>query len=398
MLVLLSNEPRDYAWGSQVLIADLEGRRPSGRPEAEVWFGDHPGCPARVEDGTGRTLDVLLTDTGAAPLSYLLKLLAAASPLSIQVHPTKAEAAAGFDREESAGIARDAAARTYRDANHKPELVVALSETFRALVGLRPLEDTRRLVAALGHGPGPAALAAHLAGDDAAAALRTTLRWLLSGDAQADVAGIVAALATASDGEFVAELAAARQVAAVYPGDPGVVVGLLMNLVELRSGEALFLDAGVMHAYLDGLGVEIMAASDNVLRGGLTPKHVDVAELMRIVDTTPGPPPRLLPRTNDGIELFDPGVADFSLSRATVNPGAAHRVPLRGPAIVLATGGTVEVSTAAAHRVLTPGQAIFVTADEAGVTLSGDGQAFVAQPGDPDPATRRARHEGSIRA
>lgn len=383
MLVPLSNDPRDYAWGSPTLLAELEGRRPSGRPEAEVWLGDHPGCPARVDDGSGRTLDALLADLDAAPLSYLLKLLAAASPLSIQVHPSKPAAAAGFGREESAGIARDASARNYRDANHKPELIVALSESFRALVGLRAVADTRRLVAALGDGRGPAALAAHLAGDDAADALRETLRWLLSGEAAGAVDDIIAALDTASDAEFAAELAAAREVAAVYPGDPGVIVALLMNLVELRRGEALFLDAGMLHAYLEGLGVEIMAASDNVLRGGLTPKHVDVAELLRIVDTTPTPPPRLRPTTADGLEVFDPGVGDFSLTRVAVAADASRRVPLRGPAIVVATRGTVEVGGAdggAAHA-LRPGQAVFATADESALALSGAGEAFVAQPG-----------------
>ena len=140
MLIPLANDPRDYAWGSTSLLADLEGREPADHPEAEVWFGDHPGDPSETPDG--RTLDRWIADEGAAsgidqPLPYLLKLLAAASALSIQAQPSKAQAEAGFAREEAAGIPRDAAERTYRDDNHKPELIVALSETFRALAGLQ---------------------------------------------------------------------------------------------------------------------------------------------------------------------------------------------------------------------------------------------------------------------
>src|SRR6478735_9150238 len=150
MLVPLSNDARDYDWGSTTLIPQLAGRSPSGRPEAEVWFGDHPADPAETPDG--RPLDMWIADEGHSHgvpehLPYLLKLLAAASALSIQAHPSKAQAEAGFAREEAAGIARDAADRTYRDDNHKPELIVALSEEFRALAGLRDLDASRRLVA-----------------------------------------------------------------------------------------------------------------------------------------------------------------------------------------------------------------------------------------------------------
>ncbi len=200
MLIPIANVPRDYAWGSTDLIAELQGRAPSGRPEAEIWFGDHPGSPSIVQDGSRRTLRDVLTDAGSPPLPYLLKLLAAGSPLSIQAHPSKAQAVLGFAREEAAGIPRDGAARTYRDDNHKPELIVALSDPFRALAGLRPLAETRRIVEMLGGGAGPAALRAHLEGDDEALALRSTIEWLLSGEAQDEVDGIIsAALAAAAD-------------------------------------------------------------------------------------------------------------------------------------------------------------------------------------------------------
>ncbi|WP_243076960.1 mannose-6-phosphate isomerase, class I [Microbacterium sp. SS28] len=385
MLVPLINEPRDYAWGSTTLIAELEGRTPNGRPEAEVWYGDHPADPAVVPDGRG--LGEWLADEGAgtgapARLPYLLKVLAAASPLSIQAHPSKAQAEEGFAREEAAGIPRDAAERTYRDDNHKPELIVAVSETFTALAGLRDLEATRRLVATLGAAGEP--LTARLAGTDAAASLRDTIAWLLSGTAQAEVAALIGAAASAESEEFAAELALSRHLDDAYPGDPGVVVALLMNLVELRRGEAVFVPAGVLHAYVAGLGVELMAASDNVLRGGLTPKHIDVPELLSVLDSTPGPAPVLRPAVlAGGIERFAAeGIADFALLHAST-PGTGTDVALDGVAIALVTAGEVEIEGAAtgAREILIPGRAVLVTPDEGTLRARGTGDLFVATPG-----------------
>lgn len=386
MLTRISNTPRDYAWGSTTLIAGLEGRAPSGRPEAEVWFGDHPGSPSEVHDGTGRTLDDWLpaqaaADDVPAKLPYLLKLLAAGAPLSIQVHPSKAQAEAGFAREEAAGVRRDAGERNYRDDNHKPEVIVALSDPFVALAGLRDIRATRRLIDGLG--ADAASLRARLDGTDAQEALRATIGWLLGGDARADVDRIIHAAASASSDEFADELALAARLAEAYPGDPGVVVALLMNLVSLRPGEAVFVPAGVLHAYVAGLGVELMAASDNVLRGGLTPKHIDVDELLSLVDAAPSPPPRLAPvELEPGVELFDAGVPDFALVHVEVGGGSAT-VALRGTAIALATHGTVRVTGASGESIeLTPGQAALATADEAPLVVAGSGELFIAMPGD----------------
>lgn len=379
MLLPISNTPRDYAWGSTTLIAGLEGREPSGAPEAESWFGGYAGSPSRVDDGSGRTLDVALADAGEPALPYLLKLLAAASSLSIQAHPTKEQAVAGFARDEERGIPRDAAERTYRDENHKPEIIVALSDTFRALVGLRPLADTRRLVAALGDGAAVRALRDRLHGDDAPAVLRDTLSWALAG--RAPVADIAAALEGAAAPEFAAEFDVYRRIAADFPGDAGLIVALLMNLVVLRRGEAVFAPAGVLHAYQDGLGVELMAASDNVLRGGLTPKHIDVAELLDVVDTTPGVVPTVAAHAiAPGVEAFEVPVPDFALSRVTV-AGTPIERPLTGAAIVLAVAGEVTVATADASVALVPGRAAYVSAGERAVTLTGAGEVFVAEPG-----------------
>lgn len=371
MLLPLSNVPRDYAWGSTSLLADLEGRTASGDPEAEVWFGDHPGDPADLPDG--RTLDAV---TGGR-LPYLLKLLAAGSALSIQVHPTIEQARAGWQRE--AGLDGDDPRRNYRDDNHKPELIVALSERFEALSGLRPVADTLRLLDALEESAGVVALRRRLQGEGDV--LRDAVAWLLSGDAQTEVDDIIAVIETGASAEFGAELAVARRIARQYPSDPGVVVSLLMNYVVLAPGEGIFLRAGLLHAYISGLGVEIMAASDNVLRGGLTPKHIDVAELLAILDTTPAEVPVLRP-TSAAVMEYPADVPDFALRRVTLS-GTRVVVDVAGPAMVLATAGAVTVADGAAGEgvPVRVGSAVFATADESALVLEGVGEVFIAQPG-----------------
>ncbi len=378
MLIPITNRALDYAWGSPVLLAELEGRRPSDAREAEVWFGDHPAHPA-VTLG-GERLDAWLAQRAHPPLPYLLKLLAAASTLSIQAHPSKEQAEAGFAREEAAGIPRDAATRVYRDANHKPELIVALSDEFRALAGLRPIERTRALLGELGDAG--AALAERL--DGTSAATSAALAWVLSSDARADVAAIVAAARAASSDDFDAEFTLAGVLDDQYPGDPGVVVALLMNLVRLRRGEALFVPAGVLHAYLEGLGVEIMAASDNVLRGGLTPKHIDVDELVAVLDPTDAAVPvvQAVPEAV-GIERYDVPIPDFTLRVLRPDGSGGIEAQIAGMTIALATAGEVMVEGAASGTslTLTPGMAVLIAPDELSILITGAGELFLAAPG-----------------
>ncbi|WP_254409639.1 mannose-6-phosphate isomerase, class I [Streptomyces sp. AC495_CC817] len=373
MLLSLSNEPRDYAWGSTTLLAELEGRAPAAGPEAEVWFGDHPGDPSDVAGGG--TLDAVTGGT----LPYLLKLLAAARPLSIQVHPTLAQAREGWARE--AGLDVDDPRRNYRDDNHKPELIVVLSERFESLSGLRPVDDTLRLLSALGDAGAVAELRSRLQGDGDV--LRDTIGWLLSGGAQPEVDEVVSAVraaAASETGEWAETLRAVAGIADSYPGDPGVVVALLMNHVVLRRGEGIFLRAGLLHAYVSGLGVEIMAASDNVLRGGLTPKHIDVPELLSVLDTTPGEVQVLRPAAG-AIAEYPVDVPDFALRRITLS-GAPVTVAVDAPTMVLTTAGTVSVRGAdGGVRAIEVGTAVFATADEGAIELSGDGEVFVASPG-----------------
>lgn len=377
MLETLSNAPRDYAWGSPTAIPALQGRAPTGVPEAEVWFGDHPGSPAVL--GDGRSLVAARTDSGKAPLPFLLKILAASSSLSIQAHPDLAQARAGFAREEAAGIPRDAAERIYRDDNHKPEIIVALSDRFRALVGLRRVEDTLRLLSGFGDAAGVLRLRDALTVAAPADALRSVIEEVLSGQADDIVSAVASALTDAESPGFAEEIDVLRAIVRDFPGDAGIVVALLMNLVVLRAGEAVFAPAGVLHAYQDGLGVELMAASDNVLRGGLTPKHIDVAELMTIVDTEPGNAPLVIPVADGAGETFDADVPDFVLTRYATTSGPVS-VTLDGPAIVLAADGAVTVSAGDRRIDLTPGTAAYAD-DESFLVLGGSGVVYLARPG-----------------
>ncbi|MFD5747953.1 mannose-6-phosphate isomerase, class I [Streptomyces sp. NPDC127033] len=382
----LSNTVRPYAWGSTTAIPELLGTPPTGEPQAEMWLGAHPGAPSRLDrgDGAGEVAlsDVIAADPeaelGAATtrkfgprLPFLLKLLAAGSPLSLQVHPDLAQAKEGYADEERRGVPIDAPHRNYKDASHKPELICALTP-FEGLCGFRAPEDAAELLAGLGVDalePYVDLLRAH----PEEAALREVLTAVLGADPQ-EMAATVTEAAAAADrlgGAYAPYASIARH----YPGDPGVIAAMLLNHVQLQPGEALFLGAGVPHAYLDGLGVEIMANSDNVLRCGLTPKHVDVPELLRVVRFEATEPAVLRPEASaSGEELYDTPIDEFRLSRFTLAPGAAPRdLTAATPQILLCTAGT----PTAGDLGLTPGGAVFVPAGEK-TELSGTGTVFRA--------------------
>lgn len=326
MFVEITNTPRDYAWGSTTLLPELLGVAPDGRPQAELWLGTHPGSPARLMGRDGNLRDI------AGELPFLLKILAAGSPLSLQAHPTTAQAEEGFARENAAGIPLDAPARNYKDPYAKPEMLYALSDEFRALCGFRSVAQTRAVLDA-GH-PG---LFPELRTD---ADIRPVFEWLLSG--HPDVAAaveVVSRVAQHAEGESWRTV---RGLVEAYPGDPGIAISLLLHTVVLRRGEAIYLPAGNLHAYQSGLGIELMGPSDNVLRGGLTPKHVDVPELLRVVDFTPIADPRLVPTVADGVTTFAPGGAGWTLR--VLEPGA--RTTVAAPAVVLAVEGAGRVGAA----------------------------------------------------
>ncbi|MEU0137690.1 mannose-6-phosphate isomerase, class I [Streptomyces sp. NPDC006296] len=405
----LSNTVRPYAWGSTTAIPELLGTAPTGEPQAEMWMGAHPGAPSRLtrpaapdtaRSGTASATasvagagtasgageqsltDVIEADPerelGPAAvrafgprLPFLLKLLAAGAPLSLQVHPDLAQAQQGYADEERRGVPADAPHRTYKDANHKPELICALTP-FDGLCGFRRPAEAADLLAALGvDSLKPYVDLLRALPEDGA--LREVLTAILTADPD-EMAHTAAEAAEAAE-RLGGAHAPYAQIAHHYPGDPGVIAAMLLNHVQLQPGEAMFLGAGVPHAYLGGLGVEIMANSDNVLRCGLTPKHIDVPELLRIVRFEPTEPAILRPEAApSGEELYETPVDEFRLSRYVLPPGAAP-VDLTAvtPQILLCTAGTPQVGGIG----LAPGESVFVPADET-VELTGTGTLFRA--------------------
>jgi mannose-6-phosphate isomerase len=383
VLLPMENPVRDYAWGSVSALPRLLRETPTGQPQAELWMGAHSSAPSVVDgvslaaridaDPVGELGDAVVSAFGAR-LPFLLKLLAAASPLSLQAHPSLAQAAAGFAAENAAGIPLDARERNYKDDNHKPELICALT-TFRALGGFRALPDTLRLLDGLAV-PAFAPYRAVLDSDGLPGLVGELL------GAPGSVVEAVAAACAARIGagfEFSAECEVIVDLAAAFPGDPGVLIALLLNYVVLEPGEALFLPAGNLHSYLTGTGVEILANSDNVLRGGLTPKHVDTAALLSILDCTDGPAPLVHPVPGpDGSYTYPTPVRDFALSRYEV-AGTASTVDGEVPQILVCVSGSVEVADVdGSSLVLGRGRSAYLPAGQKGVTLTGRGTVYRA--------------------
>ncbi|MEU6590634.1 mannose-6-phosphate isomerase, class I [Streptomyces sp. NPDC046881] len=376
----LDNTIRPYAWGSATAIPHLLGVEPTGEPQAEMWMGAHPGAPSRTARGTlvevieadpERELGARAVARFGPRLPFLLKILAAGAPLSLQVHPDLKQAEEGYADEERRGIPVDAPHRNYKDANHKPELVCALTE-FDGLCGFRDPVGAADLLDGLGvDSLKPYVDLLHAHPEDAA--LREVLTAILSADPQ-EMAHTVAE-ATAACTRLGGAYAPYADIAHHYPGDPGVLAAMLLNHVRLQPGEALFLGAGIPHAYLNGLGVEIMANSDNVLRCGLTPKHVDVPELLRIVRFEPADPGVLRPEASpEGEEVYETPIDEFRLSRYVLpEGGSAHDLTRDTPQILLCTAGTVR----AGEHDLHPGQSVFVPAGER-AEISGAGTVFRA--------------------
>ena len=382
MLFKISNSARDYAWGSKSLISDYFGVPRTGGPMAEIWFGTHCSSPAKVAE-SGESLSSKI----GHELGFLLKILAAEAPLSIQAHPSSAQAKAGFARENAAGIPIEASNRNYRDDRHKPEMIVALTD-FQALCGFKPIAEIKALLADFSTIPslseGFKATASDwlemLAGDSASAAEQAGLRRVVADILSRRDAfqGFTAELAGLA--EFEAQFELADRLNQLYPGDPGVMIAMLMNQIWLAPGEALYLPSGIIHAYLSGLGVEVMAASDNVLRGGLTAKHIDVAELAEVLKFEGA---KVSPATSrvvsNGLVEFEAPVQDFKLYRAEVGgSNAAIELPLPADAILLCTEGEVSLRSESGEQlVLTRAQAAYSSAEKS-MTLAGSGTLFIA--------------------
>ncbi len=387
----LENVLRPYAWGSTTAIAALLGRPASGGPEAELWIGAHPDSPsvATRPDGSSVALDALINvdpvhflgETSVAEfgprLPFLTKLLAADKPLSLQVHPRLQQARDGFAKENAAGMAADAPERNYRDDNHKPEMIFALTP-FHALCGFRPAADSQRVfehlatlldLAAVDVPEVITGVIADLSGSDEPSALKAAFtRLITGGDAVSAATDQVVSIlkSGAPMGQHAAELSTLVDINSEFPGDPGVLISLLLNLVFLSPGESVYLPGGNVHAYLKGLGVEVMAASDNVLRGGLTPKHIDVAELLKTIEFASLGVPRIEPRTSGfGQDLYVPPFREFQLQRIELAPGA-EPVPMAqaGPAVVVVVSGSVVLDSPKSELAVERGGSAFIPASE----------------------------------
>ncbi|MCW2698882.1 MAG: manA [Blastococcus sp.] len=380
----LTSGVRFYPWGSRTVIPELLGQPvPADRPYAELWVGAHPDEPSLLADGRPLNqaiaadpeslLGAPVVERFGARLPFLLKVLAAESPLSLQAHPTTEQAEIGFAAEEAAGLTRDDPTRTFKDPFHKPELLLALT-TFEALCGFRPVEESLHCLAKL-QVPELKPTIAALARGGLRAAIPQLIA--LSGKRRASLVRAVAEAAgrfvVAHDPEFINTYRWASSLAETYPGDPGVVISLMCNHLVLAPGEAIFLPAGNLHAYLSGAGVEVMASSDNVLRGGLTGKHVDLAALIEVLDFTDGKVPVLHPVLGPGGLRYPVPVEDFDLTRCQLD-GQSGTLTTRGPQVLFCTEGTAVLASADGELTLAKGQSAFVPA---GAPVSARGPAVL---------------------
>lgn len=420
----MTNPVRDYAWGSTSAFSTHFGWAPSAAPQAEIWMGVHPAAPSSVIDADGGETPVLdhFPEMTASSFPYLFKVLAADRSLSIQTHPAKERAQSGYCAEEAAGIPADSPQRNYVDPNHKPELIVALG-SFSALCGFRPQPEAKAelctLRDVLENFTPPAAsqetadsaddaapereeppltplfvfdrLVTFLDHEDYAGALDYILRSGREDCAQASRA--VNALFSRRAGQAPRPstglpsktIDTLTRVTRSSPGDPSILVTLLMNRVDLSPGEALYLPAGNLHAYLYGLGVEIMANSDNVLRGGLTSKHVDVEELLAVTACEVLPIPHCPAEpAGPGRYSYRPPFEEFQLKRIEF-PQAQGPVRLMPtpPAVLLCTAGELQLTDDdGAELTLGAGESALLT-DQDAVTVRAEGraQAFLALPG-----------------
>jgi mannose-6-phosphate isomerase len=368
----LRSTVRHYAWGSRTVIPELLGERsPADKPYAELWIGAHADDPSVLVDGTALDkaiaaepelfLGPAVRERFGDRLPFLMKVLAAESPLSLQAHPTPAQARAGFDAEEAAGLPHGDSTRTFKDPFHKPELLVALT-TFEALCGFRPVEGSLHCLAKLEVPELKPTIAALARGG-----LRAVIPQLiaLSGVRRSALVSAVATAAArfvaAGDPEFINTYRWAAKLAETYPGDPGVVISLMCNHLKLAPGEAVFLPAGNLHAYLSGAGVEVMASSDNVIRGGLTAKHVDLAALIEVLDFRDGRVPVVEQVPVGGGFRYPVPVEDFDLTRLPLGEQPAILTTL-GPQVLLCTEGPVVLTSGDTGLRLERGESAFAPA------------------------------------
>ena len=390
----LENTFQHYPWGSKDGISTLLNFRNSENlPIAELWMGAHQSAPSRIKTADGPVLlneairrnpDQFLGQSCrnrfGDTLPYLFKVLSAAHPLSIQVHPGKAQARSGFERENRRGIPLSSPERNYRDPNHKPEVILALTP-FTALCGFRPVQETADLIRQTGIRELISSVASLEANGDYRVFLREL--WSLPETGTQKVLDDLSRLLETVPGKDLSDasrhpLSAVRMLADEYPGDIGILSPLYLNTVTLNSGEALYLSEGVLHAYLSGTGIELMANSDNVLRGGLTQKHIDVPELLSVVSPDTHTPRRLVPVSDTTLSRYPSPAEEFELLLVQLE-GSPLTTNFSAPTIVLVTHGMLDIADVSGYTSPLPrGTSIFIPAGSGPITLSGEGIAYLA--------------------
>jgi mannose-6-phosphate isomerase len=370
LLVRISGEVKNFSWGSKHLIQDHLGLGPTNQAVAEVWFGTHAGGQSKLLS-SGQNLSEAI----GSKLSFLVKFLAADSPLSIQVHPNALQAKAGFAKENAAGIDLADPKRNYKDDSHKPEILIALS-AFEAFCGFRPRAEILEIFLAFSESEARfGELAALLATD---ASVEEIFIELLE---DSELAGRFASSVAGLDSDSISEQARLLVVVLLgkYPGETGALVSLLLNFIQLAPGEAIYLPAGNLHAYLSGLGLEVMAASDNVIRGGLTSKHIDKAELRNITDFSELAEPKVSPKKlAEGLVQYPVAASEFRVYRAQITgANLLADIDLPAAAVIVCVSGEIAVGTSLEEReVLKKGEVVFVS-EAKRFSLSGSGDAFV---------------------
>ncbi|EAP5059223.1 mannose-6-phosphate isomerase [Salmonella enterica] len=380
----LINSVQNYAWGSKTALTELYGiANPQQQPMAELWMGAHPKSSSRITTANGETVSLrdaieknktaMLGEAVAnrfGELPFLFKVLCAAQPLSIQVHPNKRNSEIGFAKENAAGIPMDAAERNYKDPNHKPELVFALTP-FLAMNAFREFSDIVSLLQPIA---GAHSAIAHFLQAPNAERLSQLFASLLNmqGEEKSRALAVLKAALNSQQGEPWQTI---RVISEYYPDDSGLFSPLLLNVVKLNPGEAMFLFAETPHAYLQGVALEVMANSDNVLRAGLTPKYIDIPELVANVKFEPKPASELLTApVKSGAELDFPIPVDdfaFSLHDLTLQETSIGQ---HSAAILFCVEGEAVLRKDEQRLVLKPGESVFIGADESPVNASGTGR------------------------
>ena len=378
MFARLRSVPKNYEWGTPNAMSTLQGVAPTHQPEAELWFGSHPMSQCRVDDGARNPdFSCWLEKTGHQ-FPLLVKFLAASKPLSIQVHPTADQAAAGFARENAEGVVLDAPNRMFKDRHPKPELLIALSDTFDVLWGLMPSELrakrlerfaatglANRTVQGLGALTNDNALATAISGGDRVREWAEDLAVWSSGDGSAD----------SREGRPEREIF--QRVAQAFPGDHGIVAAFLMHALRITRGDALFVSPGQIHAYVGGFGLEVMLPSDNVVRGGLTSKHQD-PELFLETATAPATetPPLVSPVTGGGLAVYESAAMPFRVSRIS----ADVQISDLSTAVILGETGRFSFSGAGASQEIERGDVFFVAGEGESLDIRGEGAAWLVEP------------------